>query len=260
VPRSSPLGDAEVGEASLLSRAEMFLADLEEGLACRLPANEIPIRMTEIAAHLDDAVEAYEEMGWSEAAVSSMGCPQRLARTLAREASAVWDHRRLYFAAVALAGYGLNLAGLSTFGFPWLTELVAVVSVAATFGVAYGAFRARSLRLAAIFALSMVLAIPATLLRTNLFLNMAYSGGRGNSPRSHVEFQRDRILRNGSEEDMAEFNSAAGETYLVQAGRQMPFAIASSASLIAIVAAVDGGFAALGLAALAVRRRRRGFV
>jgi MYXO-CTERM domain-containing protein len=245
----------------LLSRAEEFLAEVAEGLAGRLPANEIPLQMTEIAAHLDDALEACEEMGWSEAAaVSSMGCPRRLARNLAHEASVVWDHRRLHFAAVALAGYGLNLAGLSTFGFPWLTKLVAVVSVAATFGVAYGAFRARSFRLAAIFALGMVLSIPATLLRTHLFVNMAYPGGRGNSPRSLVAFQQARILRNGSAEDMAELNSAAAEPYLVQASRQMPFAIASSASLIAIVSAVDGGFAVLGLAALAVRRRRRSFV
>lgn len=233
---------------------QQFLREVREGLALRLPSSEINTRIEEIAAHLDDAVEAHREMGGSETtAVVAMGCPRRLARRLAAEASVHWDHRRLYFAAVALAGYGANLAGISVFGMPWLTKAVAVISVAATVAMAFAAMRARSVRLSAIFMMGVILMVPATLMRSSLFVNTEYPLGRANLPRAFVA---DR-LRQASDEDRAALVEAVAEPFWLQAERQVPFAAAASAELVAILGAVDAGFGVLGLAMLAARRRVR---
>ncbi len=225
---------------------DAYLRELERELARRLPREAIQSRLMEVAAHANETTEAFREMGLSEdAAVRAMGCPRRLARGLAQAALGAWDRRRVRFAACAMAGFGANLAGLPPW--PLLIQPLAIFAIAASFGGAYGAYRARRPRPLALLAIAFALVGPMTVQSTLRWVHHPFPNGVwANSPRSGI------VRR---QPDPA-FDAGAAEPLLVQGCRQVPGAIGSAAYLATVVGGGDLGFAALGLVVFGVRRRR----
>lgn len=243
-----------------------YLEELEAHLSRRLPADEIPPRIAEVAAHLDEAVEAFGEMGFGpEAAVLAMGRADRLARGMAAAALARWDALRLRFSAVALVGFGANLAGISLLGMPWLTKVVAVVSVASTFGVAYTAYRSRRPATPRVVLTGLALIVPMSLAMGMLWYWLPSPTGWYRSPRAISRWTRERVSKEPNSAYLTglidrQMEERLEERLARSAVRNLSASAREAAYLTYVVGGVDAIFGALGFVVIAAGRRRRGYV
>lgn len=248
---------------------EAYLRELEDEMSQRLSHEDVQARLAEIAAHLNESVAAYHELGLDEReALEAMGEPRRLARSLAESATEMAHRRRLLSAGLSFLGLGVAVAVRDAYGPGSLTALAALGAHVGLYGTAYGAFRARRRAPVPLAAVALVVVLPIALLRAGIYRELPLPGsaqpveGLGEASLVYRPYGPERNL---------ECVSIGGRTYRVadllknevplarRLVHQSPLALVDGALHLALVGSVDAAGAWLGIAVLAARRRRRNF-
>ncbi len=246
-----------------MDSSEKFLAEIQDALDRRLAPEEIRERLSEIAAHLDETVEAFAEMGLDEdAAVRAMGCPQRLARGLSEAALSRPHRRRLGAATVALGALCALLAGHDYLDSIFLTSLGSTVAFLAILGAGFGALRARRPATIWIAAISLGLVLPMASLRAWLCVELPIPGTArlpfGIKTLVYRPYGPDRLLRsirvNGQSHTIADLMKGA-TPFTKRVAGHIPKALGDAAGSLLIVGATDAAFS-VGWLSLIARRRK----